>query len=241
MTCHRTTEPLRFEIAIGPAERGDHAYLNSYYDRAAEVSDLAALRQPGPARWPAIETQAVTGADNAAFAVDELTVPEDNPWRSYLRPSGLDFLPDGRAVVASLSGDVWLVDGIGETLGTLRWKRFATGLNQPLGVRVVDGRIYINGRDQITRLHDTNGDGEADFYENFNNEVHGRDELPRVRAQPRNRLEGQLLFREGDAVATRIARREGGDHAAPRRAVPPSARWLEAGGHRGRPAQSRTG
>ena len=23
------------------------------------------------------------------------------------------------------------------------------------------------GRDQITRLHDENGDGEADFYENF--------------------------------------------------------------------------
>jgi glucose/arabinose dehydrogenase/azurin len=164
-------EPLRVEVAIGPAERGDHEYLRSYYERAAAVADLAPFRKPGPVRWPAIETQAVMGADKAAFAVDELTVPEENPWRSYLRPSGVDFLPDGRAVIASLSGDVWLVDGIGETLGTLRWKRFATGLNQPLGVRVVDGKIYINGRDQITRLHDANGDGEADFYENFNNEV----------------------------------------------------------------------
>ena len=27
-----------------------------------------------------------------------------------------------------------------------------------------------SGRDQITRLHDTNGDNEADFYENFNND-----------------------------------------------------------------------
>src|SRR5439155_11678958 len=26
------------------------------------------------------------------------------------------------------------------------------------------------GRDQITLLHDLNGDGEADFYENFNND-----------------------------------------------------------------------
>jgi glucose/arabinose dehydrogenase/plastocyanin len=164
-------EPLRFEVAIGPVERGDPAYLNGYYARTTALSDLAALRQPGPARWPAIETQAVTGADSTAFAVDELTVPDENPWRSYLRPSGLDFLPDGRAVVSSLSGDVWLVAGIGETPGTLRWKRFATGLNQPLGVRVVDGKIYINGRDQITRLHDTDGDDEADFYENFNNEV----------------------------------------------------------------------
>ena len=27
------------------------------------------------------------------------------------------------------------------------------------------------GRDQITRLHDRNSDGEADFYENFNNDA----------------------------------------------------------------------
>ena len=31
-------------------------------------------------------------------------------------------------------------------------------------------QIYVLGRDQITRLHDLNGDGEADFYENFNND-----------------------------------------------------------------------
>src|SRR5207244_5344932 len=33
----------------------------------------------------------------------------------------------------------------------------------------IDGEIYVLGRDQITRLRDLNGDGEADFYENFNN------------------------------------------------------------------------
>src|SRR5207249_3413518 len=36
--------------------------------------------------------------------------------------------------------------------------------------KVVDGKIYVLGRDQITRLHDLNGDGEADFYENFNSD-----------------------------------------------------------------------
>ncbi|MEO6002363.1 MAG: DUF6797 domain-containing protein [Opitutus sp.] len=165
------SDALRFEVAIGPAERGSADYMRGYVARTEAVDDLAELQRPGPARWPVIETQAVTGAENAGFAVDELTVPADNPWHSSVRPSGLDFLPDGRAVVASLSGDVWLVDGLGEALGTLRWKRFATGLNQPLGVRVVNGLIHITGRDQITRLHDTNGDDEADFYENFNNEV----------------------------------------------------------------------
>ena len=27
--------------------------------------------------------------------------------------------------------------------------------------------VYVRGRDRITRLHDLNDDGEADFYENF--------------------------------------------------------------------------
>ena len=34
----------------------------------------------------------------------------------------------------------------------------------------MNNEIYVLGRDQITKLHDLNGDGEADFYENFNND-----------------------------------------------------------------------
>ncbi|MBC8117545.1 MAG: c-type cytochrome, partial [Candidatus Saccharimonas sp.] len=32
--------------------------------------------------------------------------------------------------------------------------------------------LFVVGRDQITRLHDLNHDGEADYYENFNNDAH---------------------------------------------------------------------
>ena len=51
----------------------------------------------------------------------------------------------------------------------MRWKRFASGLHQALGLVIADGTPYVLGRDQITRLHDLNGDGEADFYECFSN------------------------------------------------------------------------
>ena len=53
----------------------------------------------------------------------------------------------------------------------MHWRRFATGLYQAVGLKIIDGDIYVLGRDQITKLHDLNGDGEADFYENFNNDV----------------------------------------------------------------------
>jgi hypothetical protein len=70
-----------------------------------------------------------------------------------------------------MQGEVWTVSGIDDLLGRLEWRRFASGLFQGLGLRIVRDQVYVVGRDQITRLHDLNGDGEADFYENFNNDT----------------------------------------------------------------------
>ena len=53
---------------------------------------------------------------------------------------------------------------------SLTWQRIATGLFQPLGLKIVEGRIYVSCRDQIVLLRDINGDGETDFYECFNSD-----------------------------------------------------------------------
>src|SRR5438034_2324662 len=74
-----------------------------------------------------------------------------------------------RAADSTWSGDVWVVSGIDDSLGHLKWKRFATGLHQPLGLKIVNDEIYALCRDQITKLIDNNNDGEADFYQCFNN------------------------------------------------------------------------
>jgi hypothetical protein len=42
---------------------------------------------------------------------------------------------------------------------------------ETLGLVIVKDVIYTSGRDQITRYHDLNKDGEADYYENFNNQI----------------------------------------------------------------------
>jgi hypothetical protein len=52
----------------------------------------------------------------------------------------------------------------------MTWRRIASGLFQPLGLKVVDGQIYVGCRDAIVRLHDCNGDGEIDYYESFNSD-----------------------------------------------------------------------
>ncbi|MEX2560051.1 MAG: heme-binding protein, partial [Pirellulales bacterium] len=50
------------------------------------------------------------------------------------------------------------------------WQRIASGLFQPLGLKIVGGLVHVTCRDQIVILRDLNGDGETDFYENFNND-----------------------------------------------------------------------
>ena len=88
-----------------------------------------------------------------------------------MRLSGFDFLPDGRhAAVCTWDGDVWLVGGIDTPAQGLTWRRIASGLFQPLGLKIVAGQIFVACRDQIVRLRDSNGDGETDFYENFNSD-----------------------------------------------------------------------
>ncbi|MBT5708935.1 MAG: hypothetical protein HOI66_21665 [Verrucomicrobia bacterium] len=167
--------PLQIALLLGNEPKG---HFNTHQDQLKkhietnfEVKDLTQQRQTTATLWDeTLKTPIRKGNDRDALAVDTLTLPRTNPWKSWIRFGGLDFLSQDRAILGSISGDVWLVSGLGEGSTTLNWKRFATGLYQPLGVKVVDGKIYVLGRDQITRLHDLDGDDEADFYENFNND-----------------------------------------------------------------------
>ena len=127
--------------------------------RSAPPEDLRPYLQPGPKQWPAsIVTRGKRSTESQAYVVDTLTLPFDNPYGALMFVSGFDFFANGDAAVSTVHGDVWRLSGIDAGLERLEWKRFATGLFQPLGVKIVDDRVYVVGRDQITLLHDTNGD-----------------------------------------------------------------------------------
>ncbi len=173
-----TTEdgPLRLRIPAGPETLRFTLWTSEAptTDPNPAISDatldLASLTHGGPARWSQkLETEATIGPDNGPFAVDVLTPPDSNPWLAQLRFTGLDFLPDGKMAVSTWDGDVWLVESVPETK-KLRWQRIATGLFQPLGLKVVEGDIYLTCRDQLVVLRDLNGDRETDFYECLNND-----------------------------------------------------------------------
>ena len=137
-----------------------------------EPLDLDQLKEGGqPRHQEVISVPPIVGKDDGPFAVDVLSHPEVNPWLARTRFTGFDFFPDGdTAIVSAWDGDVWKVEGVDKLDGPLRWQRIATGLFQPLGVRIVDNQIYVTCRDQLVILRDFNGDGEIDWYESFNND-----------------------------------------------------------------------
>jgi sugar lactone lactonase YvrE len=142
-----------------------------------EPLNLEALTKGGAGQYQqTITTQGTQAQDKAGspFLVDEMTLPtiDSSPGKVWMRLGGFDFFqnnPD-RAAVCTWQGDVWLVDGVAGDLGELKWKRIATGLFQPLGLKIVDNKIYVTCRDQLARLHDFNGDEEIDFVESFNHD-----------------------------------------------------------------------
>ena len=105
--------------------------------------------------------------ENYPYVVDRIPLPFNNPWDSWIRPSGLDFYPDGRLAICTYVGDVWIAKGIDNDLKEVEWQRIATGLYDPFGLKIVNNEIYVTCRDRIVRLKDFNSDGEVDFYESF--------------------------------------------------------------------------
>ncbi len=86
------------------------------------------------------------------------------PSELKLEVSGMASLPDGRVGVAIRKGEVWILEGDSDP-ETARWRPFASGLHEPLGLAWHEGALYTVQRTELTRLVDENGDGIADTYD----------------------------------------------------------------------------
>ncbi len=164
--------PLHFKLGIQKRTRSDptngprqqSSILNT------EIQDLKPWTQGGPAQWnQPLVCSWNRGNDDGPIAADTISIPETNPWLAQLRLTGLDFFSDGQLAVCTWDGDVWKV-AIDDDTSKATWTRIATGLFQPLGIRVIQDTIHVLCRDQLVRLHDLNADGEIDFYECVNND-----------------------------------------------------------------------
>lgn len=121
-------------------------------------------------RWPnSVATDIEAGEAQGAYAVDELRLPYPNPWGRRIRPYGIDFFPNGDAVVVTFDGDVYRITNLGRDDAAIGWTRIAAGFNEPCSIEIRNGELFVFSRLGVTHLVDNNGDGETDFYKMFCN------------------------------------------------------------------------
>jgi hypothetical protein len=108
-----------------------------------------------------------------------LTGVHPNYTLTNLRPGGfepqvsaMDWLPDGRLAVTTWggtdnsTGEVYLLSNVTGATGPdqVTYKKIASGLKEPMGVKYVDGKLYVSQKHELTELTDTNGDDVTDQY-----------------------------------------------------------------------------
>lgn len=82
------------------------------------------------------------------------------------RPSDIAFGDDGTMyAIAMTEGQIWRTrtPPVGRP-NQVQWQRYATGLYHPIGLAMVDGRLYVAQKPEITELIDRDGDGVVEQF-----------------------------------------------------------------------------
>lgn len=123
------------------------------------------------ARWPQLlESQGVLSDKAEAYVLDEIPLPVPNPWKRNVRLADIAFLNDqGDAAAVAFDGDVWLLSGLKGDLRKVTWKRFASGLHEPMSIVHRQDGLFVFDRSGVWKLVDRDGDKEVDEYHMFCN------------------------------------------------------------------------
>ena len=93
------------------------------------------------------------------FNIRNIATPEG----VLLEVGGLTVLPNGDLGVATRRGEVYIIEN--PTSSRPFFRKFASGLHEPLGLAYKDGALYAAQRGELTKMVDTDNDGKADIYE----------------------------------------------------------------------------
>ncbi len=97
-----------------------------------------------------------------SFELHDLLLPGFEP-----KIGGMDFRSDGKLLVSSWDGDgtVFLLNTDGQIAEGVQ--RIAEGLHEPLGLKVVEDRVFVMQKQEVTELIDHDGDEIIDEYRAF--------------------------------------------------------------------------
>jgi mono/diheme cytochrome c family protein len=140
------------------------------YTISKEPGKGSAFTRTGSIWSQPITTHAVLSTKPDAYVIDDIPLPVPNPWKRNVRLADITFLNDqGDAAGVTFDGDVWLISGLKGDLENVTWKRFASGLHEPMSIVARKDELFVFDRTGIWKLIDTNKDGTCDRYEMFCN------------------------------------------------------------------------
>ncbi len=192
-------EPVTFHASLRLAP-----YEASWEKRSAPEA------KPPATRWPqTVTTTGKLSTAKDAYVLDDIPIPDQNPWKRNVRFTDLAFFPDGRAAFVTFDGDVWLASGLSGDLKEVQWKRFTSGLHEPMGIAIRQGEIFVNDRNGLWRLKDTDGNGEADVHEVFCNLFAQTAETREFAAGLKLAPDGSFVISKGGQQGTTIGKYNG--------------------------------
>ncbi len=178
-------------------KKGHHPFRLEFFQGGGGKMLSWNIKAPGAPAWSVVPTEMIshdkqrqgellglelpmsvmaqTPGDKAAVGGvhPSFTLTQARPNSFTPKVGGLDFLSDGRAVVSTwdTKGAVYLVDGVSSgDPKSMSVKMIASGLAEPLGVKVVGDDIYVMQKQEMTHLVDNNGDEIIDEYRTLSND-----------------------------------------------------------------------
>lgn len=98
------------------------------------------------------------------YRITEIVIPE--PY--FVEAGCFATMADGRIAVGTRRGDIFLMSGVEDKHPRPEFHKFASGLDELLGLVETDGKLYATQATELTRISDENGDGRADQFETVN-------------------------------------------------------------------------
>lgn len=178
-------------LLCGPALGQDPEDATAPAHEPAAVSDQAVAPAAGAGAGAGGAAAAAAAADDASAVGDDAAANspistaelEARYWTIealtpppgvVLELGGMDWFPDGRLVLCTRRGQVWIVEhALAEDPSDARFSLYAEGLHEPLGLNVLEvadghGRtrhaLYVLQRGELSELRDEDGDGRAETW-----------------------------------------------------------------------------
>jgi glucose/arabinose dehydrogenase len=142
--------PFSFEITIGSPRKPLELKMREKTVLKRHGADVAERKDSG----------------DAHYRLEHFPLPAS----AEMMITGMDWLNGKDLAVSTWLGEIYVVENATGAATGATYRRFARGLNEPLGLTVVKGEILVVQKGELTRIVDKDGDGEAEVFECLNDD-----------------------------------------------------------------------